>query len=50
MFDTLLPLIFSGAATPEERVCCLLLFSFFLELIANLISSVLGMTNGRRGR
>lgn len=50
MFDTLLPWVFSGATTPEERVACFLLFTFFLELIASLISSVLGMTNSRRGR
>lgn len=42
MFDTLLPLIFSGATTPEERVFCMLLFIFFLELIANLIRTIVG--------
>lgn len=50
MFDTLLPLIFRGATTPEERVFCILLFTFFLELIANLISSMVGVTSSRRGR
>lgn len=50
MFDTLLPLIFSGAVTPEERIFCMLLFIFFLELLGSLVSSVLGMTNNRRGR
>lgn len=42
MFNTLLPLIFSGATTPEERICCLLLFIFFLDLIASLIRTIVG--------
>ena len=42
MFDTLLPLIFGGAITPEERVFCLLLFTFFLDLIASLIRTITG--------
>lgn len=42
MFDTLLPLIFSGASTPEERIFCFLLFIFFLDLIASLIRTIVG--------
>lgn len=50
MFDTLLPLIFGNSTNAEERTFCMLLFFFFLELLASLISSVMGMTNSRRGR
>lgn len=51
MFDTLLPLIFSGASNAEERVYCMLMFIFFIELLASLVSSVMGMTNNnRRGK
>jgi len=42
MFDTLLPLIFSGATNPEERIFCMLLFIFFLDLIASLIRTIVG--------
>lgn len=42
MFNTLLPLIFSGALTPVEQVFCLLLFTFFLDLIASLIRTIVG--------
>ncbi len=42
MFDTLLPLIFSGASSPVEQVFCLLLFVFFLDLIASLIRTIVG--------
>lgn len=47
MFDTLLPLIFSGATTPEERIFCMLLFIFFLELIASLIRTIIGGAKDR---
>ena len=42
MFDTLLPWILGNSTTPEERVFCFLLFTFFLDLIASLIRSVMG--------
>ncbi len=50
MFNTLLPLIFSGASNAEERIYCFLMFVFFIDLLASLFSSVMGMTNNRRGR
>ena len=42
MFNTLLPLIFAGASNAEERVFCMLLFIFFLDLIASLIRTMVG--------
>lgn len=42
MFDTLLPWIFGNSTSAEERIFCMLLFIFFLDLIASLIRSIMG--------
>lgn len=47
MFDSLMPLIFGNAYTAEERVFCLLLFVFFLDLFASLLKIAMGGARDR---